>query len=149
VLPHEQWAEAKLLRIIRHNWPAVIEKFHASAILGVSHNPSPEERLLRRKKGLMSFIQIEPGVVYFSPGGGYMSDGTPLRAVQSTQFYKRWITDMETHLREQAQWYLGRIAEEGRTPASPPAFTLQLGPQDFFAAERGSEMAFRLANHQL
>lgn len=149
VLPHEQWAEDKLLRIIHHNWPELIKSFHAPTILGLSHNPTPDERHLRRKNGMMSFIEIEPGVIYFSPGGGYMSDGTPLRAVQATQFYKRWVADMEAHLREQAQWYLDRIAEAGRGPDSPPRFTLQADLQAFFATERGSDMSFRLANHQL
>jgi hypothetical protein len=149
VLPHKQWSEPRLLRIIHHNWPTVIESFRVPNVRALSHNPTPQERELRRKNGLTSLIEIEPGVIYFSPGGGYMSDGTPVRAVRATQFYKCWIGDMEQHLREQAQWYLDHIAELGRVPLKPPTFALQLDSKAFFAAELGSQMAFRLASHQL
>lgn len=148
-LPHNHWSDSQLLRIIHNNWPQAIARYRQSNMTGLSYKGTDEERLERRKHGILSFIEVEPGVFYYPPGGGYASSGTSIRAVISANYYKRWIGDMEQHVREKCQWYLDQIAATGTEPAKPSHFKLEVVGDFLVVAETGAAVSFRLAPHQL
>jgi hypothetical protein len=144
VLPHKHWSNLELLRVIHRNWPEAIAAFRVSGILNVSYNPSDQERQLRRNNGIMGLVQIAPGITYYSPGGGYTSNNMPIRAVISTDHYRRRIADMETRVKADVATLLRLIADHGRTPASPPEFKLEAHGTLFMAREVGSNVVFPL-----
>jgi hypothetical protein len=149
VLPHKRWSESELLRIIHRNWPQAIAKFRDPAIRRISHNPSIQERDKRRKSGIVSFAEIEPGVVYTLPGGGFTCDGTAARAVTSTTYYTVYVRNCEAHIKANMGKYLKAIAQAGLGPSNPPTFKLRVKGDDIVAMEEGTGISFPMFRNPL
>ncbi|MFT7006943.1 MAG: hypothetical protein ACJAXJ_001455 [Colwellia sp.] len=80
VLPHgkghsDVWVNTTLIESIHNNWPKAI--YHLKTELSGSSLTSTE-RLTLRKKNTNVDIRVSDGTVYFSPGGGLMSNGTAI-----------------------------------------------------------------------
>ncbi|HBY84816.1 MAG TPA: hypothetical protein DEO86_02990 [Colwellia sp.] len=80
VLPHGKgqsnvWVNTTLIESIHNNWPEVI--CHLKTELSGTAL-TPKERLTLRKNNTNVDIKVSDGTVYFSPGGGLMSNGTAM-----------------------------------------------------------------------
>jgi hypothetical protein len=145
ILKHGKWSEEGLLRIIHCNWPQVIARYRLKEALRLIGPPKTStERALLRKHGVSTAVEIEPGVIYYSPGGGYMSDGTPHLAVVSADTYFLRIRNLEALVRDNLPAYLAVIRQQGSTPATPPSFKLAIYQGMFVAVETGSNVAIPL-----
>lgn len=77
VLPHgkghgDVWVNTSLLEILHSNWPKIIS--HMKVKLSGSSLTS-KERIALRKFNVNINIKVSDGTVYFSPGGGLLSNG--------------------------------------------------------------------------
>lgn len=88
------WADKRYLDIIRENWPNLLERFILKEYRSVETFDDKETYRLRKNGALLLSQWGEDGVI-FSPGGGYASDNSPIRAVQSRDFWLDRISDLE------------------------------------------------------
>lgn len=72
------WVNEDILRIIKTNWPRILDQYKLNGVSGDSRNLTPEEKLLLRKKHGNSNLEID-GDCYVSPGFGLLGSGTSLR----------------------------------------------------------------------
>jgi hypothetical protein len=147
VFPHGVWSEQELIKIIHRNWPDVISDFKLNGVLGLAHSVSNQDIAKFRKAGVQTMVEVGPSVVYAPVGGGYSMAGTSLRATMESQMYRRLVRSLESHVRENLQIFLDKIAEHGLSPASPPTFSLLVNDDGFLALETGSKVAFMLHPH--
>lgn len=69
------WVNTSLIESIHNNWPEVI--CHLKTELSGTAITLKERRTLRKKNTNVD-IKVSDGTVYFSPGGGLMSNGTAI-----------------------------------------------------------------------
>lgn len=149
VLPHGAWSDQKLVHILHRNWPTVIAAFRLQGVRGLARPHANQSIAKLRKAGISTFVQVEPGVVYAPMGGGYSSAGTSIQATMDSDKYIMLVQHMETHVHDNMDIFLKKISERKRTPANPPAFSLRITDECFFAVETSSQVAFRLTPHAL
>lgn len=147
VFPHGVWAEQELIRILHRNWPDAISNFRLNGALSLERSLSNDDIAKLRKAGIQALIQIE-GVVYGPMGGGYSSNGTSTRAVLETIKYKKLVRALETHVKEHLPALVDEIRKHGFAPANPPAFSLLVNEDGFYAVETHSKVAFLLHPHE-
>ncbi|WP_288878488.1 hypothetical protein [uncultured Megasphaera sp.] len=86
------FAQQEILEIIYKNWPYLLKSFELS---GISiDDMSDQERMNIRNKHGLSLTGIF-GKPYFSPGGGYMSDGSAFIAVHQSDFVWNQLKSLE------------------------------------------------------
>lgn len=144
VLPHGEWSDQELVRILHRNWPTAISHFCLKGVLGLSQPVSNQDIAQLRKAGIQTCVEVEQGVVYGSIGGGYSAAGTSIEATMQSGRYRQHVLNMETYVRENLDFFLKKISELKLTPANPPAFSLLINDDGFFAVEAGSQVAFFL-----
>ena len=115
---HGQWSDQDMIRILHDNFPESIESWRASGVLGLAHVPTNEDVNTLRKAGVNSGLEIYPGVVYFSPGGGYATDGTNIWVSMKVNDYARFsirtaneIVDKEGAIRESLRAHTSDVPE--------------------------------------
>lgn len=107
------WAEKNLLKILKGNWPTLLEPYRIPDIRNLSPQISEEDRIKYRNEGITTFIELDEGFILRPPGGGYMSlgltkpDGTrskgaiSLKARRSVNHYFYKMHSLEEWLRGQ------------------------------------------------
>lgn len=108
IYPHHPnpFVKEELLRTIAHNWPDLLSK----CCLGngcLIETVTDENRAFLRKNGALSLVEID-GKLYFSPGGGYASDSSSVRAVrEADDFWNQmklleiWILQNQSTIRRE------------------------------------------------
>lgn len=111
VLPHgkehsDVWVNTTLIEIIHNNWPSAISymRTHTSGTILTS-----TERMILRKKNVNVNVKTSDGTVYFSLGGGRMSDGTSMRDFMNLQRIFRDIDDFEAIVPQEANKIKSKI----------------------------------------
>ncbi len=144
ILPHGNWSKKELLKILHHNWPAVLEPYRIKGISGLRHDYSDEEIALLRKNQINAFIQVEPGFVYGMLGGGYSAAGASGRAeIQSINFKER-IISLEIFIRENAGALAHHIQSQGFNISGQLEFRLHVDSVGLHAVEVNSRTTFLL-----
>ena len=106
---HGRWSDLDLLRIIRDSFPEKLETWEVQGVVGLTYNPTADERQLLRKSGVSTPIELD-GKVYFSPGGGINTAGTSVTAVMTmNQFYHRY-----QHIEKMVKDYFANDNEIGQ-----------------------------------
>ena len=77
VMLHGSWSRQEMLRTIHRNWPYTIEKYMIKNkdVVGLSHNATDEEIEKLRKAHINVLIEVEPRIIYITPGGGFVASG--------------------------------------------------------------------------
>ena len=75
------YSQEDLLRIVKENWPDLLSKYQLNEINPSNEKVNSEEREQLRNAHIMTMTVINKNV-YFSPGGGYASDGSSVVAVR-------------------------------------------------------------------
>lgn len=95
------WVNTTLIEIIHNNWPNTIS--HMRAQISGSELTSSERSILR-KKNVNVDIKVADGTVYFSPGGGRMSNGASMNDFMNLQIVYRNLDYLEAVVaQEEAQ----------------------------------------------
>lgn len=68
------FSKIELVRIIENNWPELLSKYQIKGIVSLAEPISDESVATFRKAGITSFVETNPGKIYISMGGGYMSN---------------------------------------------------------------------------
>lgn len=98
VVPHKSsdvvvWADTRYMDIMKNNWSELFERFRWK-----EYNPiqtfNDKETYDLRKSGALIVSKWGDGAI-FSPGGGYASDTTSIKAVQSRDYWMKQIEDLE------------------------------------------------------
>lgn len=64
------WADASLLEIVHQNWPNVLARYRIKGISKLACDLDKEKRHRLRINGINTFITMDDGTTYMSPGGG-------------------------------------------------------------------------------
>jgi hypothetical protein len=129
---HSSFAERELLEIVYREWPQRLEGFRCKGVLGTEHGPRSDDDIrILRQAGISVLHDLGNGVVLFSPGGGYASDGTSTQAVRAFQATRRCIKQYEEMLRADVSGIRASIVGAGRTP--PERWHLRLLLRDGIA----------------
>ena len=88
------WADKRYLDIMKENWPELLDRFVLKECFPMETFDEQETYRLRKNGALVLSQWGENGAI-FSPGGGYASDNSPIRAVQSRDYWLDRICDLE------------------------------------------------------
>lgn len=93
VKPHGQWTNQNLIQILHDNWPSSISQYRLNNVTELAIPVDQSDRAQLRQGNVNSFVELAPGVVYGSLGGGFTSSGLPTTAMllanQATDWLKR------------------------------------------------------------
>lgn len=91
--PHDIFANKILLEIIDNNWEDILAE--ANGIVGLSHNPSQQERYQLRKHNVNTGITEVNGKFMFAPGLGQTTSGHSVEEVMKLNHFNRWLAKNE------------------------------------------------------
>lgn len=99
IVPHKStdvivWADTRYLDIIKENWPNLFDKYVMKECVPMQIFDDKETYNLR-KAGVSIISKWGDNGAIFSPGGGYASDTTSIRAVQSRDYWMEQVSDLE------------------------------------------------------
>ena len=138
VREHGKWNEQELLRIIYGNWKEILDPV---GVMGTRHHPTDDEIGALRKGNINTLLEIEPGVVIISPGGGYASDGTSIEVVFARDKAIKYLQEFQTKITQNEE-DIRRKIEEKTTAASELCFKLKYIGGRFVAHELDSDTYF-------
>jgi hypothetical protein len=131
VFEHGAWSNDDLVRVFHDNWPASTQDSRMLGVQGLSQPISAVGRIRLRKAQINSPIELSPGVVYGSLGGGFALSGDPILAVTKTNSCHHWFAAAEQRVRESAsEW-----ARNARNPTGWFRFTLEVGADGYYAVD--------------
>lgn len=90
----EVFVKREYLKIIKDNWPEVIESYELKGVLDVSFNPTNAEIKKFRKNQINTILKIE-NKVYSPPGGGINLAGSGQRHIQKAMELKEYIDSVD------------------------------------------------------
>lgn len=99
-----QWSLRDYLEIVLSNWPMVLNPFCVTKNgqrMELAFNPSDSDIAAFRKANITTMFELSDGNIYFGPGQGYASDGTPIIAVTASDRFKKELYFLELLLKEQ------------------------------------------------
>lgn len=112
VIPHNQknvWTNSDYIRILRDNWPETISGRKLVDIQ--STQPISESDLAKFRQAHVTTIFDVDGECYALLGDGYASDGTSIAAVNSCDYWQRYLANIEKHLVDNFKNYLELLPE--------------------------------------
>ena len=105
ILPHGQWTQRHLLKVIQSNWPNLMSGY-CIGIGELEQEVSDEDIAIMRAAGISTFTKLEDGSIYMSPGGGYTTSRHSTDVVRDSMHFRHCIKIMQdsllnniTHLR--------------------------------------------------
>lgn len=101
------WVNTTLIEIIHNNWPNAIT--HMKTQVSGSELTSSERSILR-KKNVNVDIKVADGTVYFSPGGGRMSNGASMNDFMNLQIVYRDLDYLEAVVAQEAAQIKSKIS---------------------------------------
>lgn len=147
VMPHGTWSNQEMLRILYRNWPDTFEKYRVNGITGFENNRTDSEIALLRKGNVLSTIEVEPGVVLYPIGGGYMSSGISFEVIMVSDDYIRRISYLEDYVKSNIEKLADNALNQGYSLGQKLKFTLKIDPKSqVLAYEHNSRIAFNIGN---
>lgn len=84
VFPHNAenlYSRRELVRILRDNWPELMERFHIKGVTGLTEKIDDHDYGELRKANITTFLELGDNEVYGMIGGGYASNGDSMEAL--------------------------------------------------------------------
>jgi hypothetical protein len=100
ILAHGSWTNQQMVKVIHENWPDAIKSFRLN-VAGLGHIPTDSDVKIFRKSGVNSAIEVEPGVVYSSMGGGLTTAKTGIAVMQRVFQHNKLLVDLEEKVKSQ------------------------------------------------
>jgi hypothetical protein len=147
VMTHGSWTKQHMIKVLHDNWPESIEIYRLNGVIGLEYIPSEDDIKKARKFGVNTSIEIEPGIVYASIGGGYTTAKTSIDATTTMFHYDRLIEELEKHVKENSQKYGEMLANKYAFHGTKLSFKLALQDNEYFAFEQNTKVAISLGRH--
>ncbi len=108
VMPHGSWTRQEILKTIYRNWPETFDKYRLKNenVVGLSHNVTDDEIKKLRNANINVLIEVEPGVIYVTPGGGFVSSGHSMEVVKQHMMNKKYLKQLEEQLKNDTETIL-------------------------------------------
>lgn len=144
VMPHGNWTNQQMVKVIHDNWPEVIQAYRLNDVIGLSHVPTDKEIGKMRKYGVNSAIEIEPGVVYAPIGGGLTTAGTSVEVTMAMIDWNRLLRQYHIYIEKNLQEFGKIVKERSGLDDKNLIFKLVVEAGEFFAFEQKSKIPFSL-----
>lgn len=135
ILDHAGFSKQEMMKIVHRNWPATIEQWRLKGALGLAKNYSDQDVKALRAAGIQPLIEVEPGVVYYSPGGGLTSAGTSTKAQLQCMQWLKIVQELEKRIRSNPREIRQRIRNMSLIVPDPLRFKLLVKTDGFYARE--------------
>lgn len=145
VMAHGAWSNQEMLRILYRNWPDLINKYRLNGIIGSEYSLNNSEIALLRKSNVQTTIEVEPGVVLFPIGGGYMTSGISMEVIMVSDDYIRRISYLEDFVKNNIDKLVSDALRQGLNLGHKLKFSLKITPDNqVLAFEQNSHIAFNI-----
>lgn len=142
VMGHGNWTNKDMIRIIHRNWPESIERFRIEGVR-LSHSLTDKDRK-KLRKDVISFIELEPGVVYAPPGMGASTAGTGQEVVTASDRYATRIRSYENVIKESIEEISKKAKDEGIILKRELSFVLIINGENVQAYEENHDFNVNL-----
>jgi hypothetical protein len=138
-----EFSQQHLLRIVRKNWPHLLEPFKMKGITGLSPKLDDRSHSVLRNSGVAIIVEID-GEVFGLLGGGISSAKTKMTHTQMADEIFRSLRNKEEDLRN-GQKKLKEITSEYKIPSLETEYKLILEDKRFYIVEINSEVKIIVA----
>jgi len=94
---HGRWADIELMKIIKKDFPQLLNKWKLKNVLSLEKDINENERKTLRYYGISAPIEID-GNIYMSPGGGINTAGGSVFSVIKMQNYFRYYRNLQKQI---------------------------------------------------
>jgi len=137
------FSDLELLRVVKRNWPAYLEKFRLTRNgLQQERHITPEERTQMRCAGMMAPVVLD-GDAYFSPGPGITSASTPMGITVARDHLQDWARQVAASVAEPTSPIRGDAKARG---IDSPVFSLKMCPSGLIVHEATLNAGYLLTN---
>lgn len=114
VMPHGSWTRQDMLKTIHRNWPHTIDDYRIKNenVVGLSHNVTDDEIKQLRKANINVLIEVEPAIIYVTPGGGFVASGHSMEVMQRHMDNKERLDDFEKQIKSDPEKFLKSVFGE-------------------------------------
>ncbi|MEE1947244.1 hypothetical protein VRU48_19110 [Pedobacter sp. KR3-3] len=128
VMPHGSWTKQELLRSIHRNWPHLIDDFRikSNGLIRPEYNVTDDELGGLRGVNVNTIIEVEPGLIYASPGGGFTASGHSVEVMQRHWNNKENLEEFEGKIKADPEKLLKSVYGSDLSFISNPALSFKL-----------------------
>ena len=114
VMPHGSWTKQDMLKTIHRNWPLSLERYRIKDpnVVGMEFNFTDDEVGKLRKASLNKAIEVESGVVYIAPGGGFVSSGHSTEVIIMHDRNKEDLLHLQNQIESDPRGFLSCLGNE-------------------------------------
>lgn len=123
--PHGKatWTRVELLEIVSKTWPSVLEPSRLRGVVATAWTPLADD-ISELRKGRVNCSLMIGGNVIFSPGGGVMSSGLPIKVARATDAIMDGLQEMQDLLNSLDDGRRISLASEANVPGEALDFEL-------------------------
>ena len=144
VMEHGSWAKQELIKIIHDNWPESIERYRVPWIEKMEPAVSDNDRKKLRKAHIVTFVEIEKGIIYAPLGMGYASSGASIEVVRTCIHCNNRIALFENTVKEKIVTLIQMMKDQGYKVGSRLHFLLGIESNIVYAFEVNSGVFIKL-----
>jgi hypothetical protein len=114
IYPHnaeDLYSRRELVRILRDNWPELIERFHLEGVTELVEKYDDHQYGQIRDAHISTFVELGKNEVYGMIGGGYMSNGYSTEALRNADFWMNRLAVFQKIVKDNASW-IGKTINE-------------------------------------
>lgn len=107
IYPHnaeDLYSRREMVRIMRDNWPELLEKFHIKEVSGLTEKIDDHQYGEIRNAHLLTFLELGHNQVYGMIGGGYSSNGFSTEALRKADFWMNRMGIFHLIVKNNAVW---------------------------------------------
>lgn len=97
-----KFCRKEIIHVIHENWPELLENAKVQGGISLAQQINDIEYKALREKHVSTMLDLGKGDVFWSPGGGYTSDGSSLNALRKSDFWS-------SRIRQEQQLILANI----------------------------------------
>lgn len=125
----------EMVRIIRDNWPGLIEKNHIKGITNLGEKLDDHQYREIRNACATTFVELGNGETYGMIGGGYASSGLSLQVVQRADYLHNRLVVFEKIVGENAEWICRTVNQMNESSSFLDVHLLWIIDADHIAME--------------
>ena len=119
------YSKQEMVRIIRDNWPGLLERFHLNGVSCLSEKVDDSSYEMLRKAHISTMVELGENEVYGMIGGGYASNGYSVEALRKADFWEKRLEVFQNIVVDNAGIILKTI-EENFDVCSNPYMNIKL-----------------------
>lgn len=109
IFDHLSWTDLDVVKKIHQKFPQTIESNKIEGAVGLSHNVTSADVEKLRDAGINTMLEMDDGTIYSPPGGGFMGDGTSLKAVLYSDRWRKDLRSFEDNLENVINQFLSDV----------------------------------------